>query len=68
MEVARLFSNFEKLNGADNYMQWSFKVKTMLRWDEVFEEVVQAAPSGTTPTGEALKLHVKQKVKAISIF
>lgn len=68
MEVARLFSDSDKLNGADNYMQWSFKVKTMLLRDEVFDEVVSSAPPGTAPTGEALKLFIKQKVKAISIF
>lgn len=68
MEIARLFSESNKLNGADNYTAWSFKVETMLRRDEVYDEVVLTAPPTTAPTGDDLKLLIKQRVKAISIF
>lgn len=68
MEIARLFSESDKLNGADNYTAWSFKVETMLRGDEVYDEVVAKAPPTTIPTGEELKLWTKQKVQAMSIF
>lgn len=59
MEIARLFSESDKLNRAENYTTWSFKVETMLRRDEVFDEVVNKAPPTTIPTGKDLKLWVK---------
>lgn len=68
MEIVRLFSESVKLNGSENYVSWSFKAKTMLRRDEVFEEVVESGPPTTTPTGDDLKLRRKKIVKAISIF
>lgn len=68
MEIARLFFESDKLNGSENYTSWSFKVKTILKRNEAFDEVVASGPPAVTPTGEALKEREKKKIKAISIF
>lgn len=68
MEIARLFSESDKLDGSDNYIPWSFKVKTMLRRDKTFDKVVATGLPTIAPMGEALKEHERKKVKAISIF
>lgn len=45
-----------------------FKVKTMLRRDKAFDEVVAPGPPVVAPTRDALHEHEKKKIKAISIF
>lgn len=68
MEIACFFLESNKLNGSENYISWSFKAKTMLRRDEVFEEVVKNGPPIIAPTSDNLKTHRKKTVKAINIF
>lgn len=45
-----------------------FKVKTVLRRDEVFNEVVASGPPAVAPMGSTLREREKTNIKAINIF
>lgn len=67
MDLARLFSDSEKLEGSSNYQSWSFRVKTLLRKDELWEDLTHT-PSPDVFLPERQCELACRKIRAISII
>lgn len=62
MDLLKHFSNQGKLEGPKNFIPWSFCIKTILRNNEVWDEVIDVPTNAPILLVEDLK---KKKFRAI---
>lgn len=65
MDLLKHLSDQDKLEGAENYIPWAFRVKTILRNNEVWEEVINVPAYAPIISVGDLK---KKKVRAIAMI
>lgn len=62
MDLLKHFSDQDKLEGAKNYIPWAFRIKTILKNKEVWDEVIDVPTNAPINSVGDLK---KKKIQAI---
>lgn len=65
MDLLEHFSSQDKLEGAKNYIPWSFRIKTILRNNEVWDEMIDVRANSPIISAADLK---KKKFRAIAVI